>query len=222
MLLAALVSGAVACGSRGSDRPRTDAAASPDAAADTGGVRDAGENRDRGPLDAGSPDGGPTSDARPPDAPAPDAAAMDAARPDAGSGGPGDARDGGAPPAPGAYSAAIIHGAYDRLVIVKSDPVRSLCFRLTLVANDTESALPLQLPATWRVESAGASAVPGPCEASAQPAPTIVGATSGSGSVGWSGALPCSVDVDVVLGFSASGLPGQEILRVGAVLPSGC
>jgi hypothetical protein len=227
MLLATLVSGAVGCGSGGGDRPQADAAAPPDAAADAGAGRDApgygDAGRDAGQAtDAGGPggpDGGPAADGAPgPDRPPPDAP------PDTGSGG-GDARDGAAAdatPAPGAYSAAVIHGGYDRLVIVKFDQARRLCIRITLVGNDSASVLPLHLPDTWQVESAGATAATDACAAGAQPAPAVVAATSGSGSVSWSGLVPCSVDVDVTLVFGAPGLPTQEILRVGALLPSGC
>jgi hypothetical protein len=202
MILLATLAGAIAgCGRRG------------------GGQR---------PTEAGQPDGTLGSDGRPADrrevtpgdapAPEPDAASSggnDAGR--ASDGAPHDAR-----PAPGSYSATIIHGGFTRLVIVKSDPARNLCFRLTLRSPDTDSALPLRLPDTWQVESAGATEGAGNCAAGALPPPAVSGATAGSGSVSWAGAIPCLVDVEVTLWFTMPSLPREEILRVRALVPSGC
>ena len=125
---------------------------------------------------------------------------------------------------PGNYSAAVIPGGLDRLVIVKSDPGRQLCFRLTLRAPDTESVLPLRLPDTWTVESAGATAGTGAggCAPGTLPPPVVTAASGASGSVSWTGALPCPIDVEVTLRFNAPGLPPEEILRARTLTPSGC
>ena len=127
-----------------------------------------------------------------------------------------------APTGPGNYSAVVVHGGFDRLVIVKADPARNLCFRLTLRAPDTDSALPLRLPDSWQVESAGATEGADDCAAGTLPPPSVSAASGGSGSVSWIGELPCLVDVDVTLLFDTPGLPREEILRVRALVPTGC
>ncbi len=237
-----LVGAAAGCPDRGAGGP-PDAADGGGRDAPTDAVRDAGGGEGRadagsagdGSADSGAPDGGAASDGglsegRPIDGadvspgdsapPAPDAATIDG--PGGNSGDAGGGGDGGDPqPAPGSYAAAVLHGGLDRLVIVKSDPGRNLCFRLTLRAPDTESVLPLRLPDTWQVEAAGATAG-GDCAPGALPAPAVTAATAGSGSVTWPGPLPCAVDVDVTLRFASPSLPAEEILRVRALVPIGC
>jgi hypothetical protein len=227
MLLAALAGATAGCPSSGNGPgPASDAAGADGAGGDA--VRrdpaDAGRSAEVGygepGSDAGRPGVGvPGSDGAPgPAAPVDggDVTTGDAPRPAP------DASGLDARPAPGSYAAAVIYGGLNRLVIVKSDPARNLCFRLTLRAPDTDSALPLRLPDSWQVESAGATDRASDCAAGALPPPPVSAATAGSGSVSWTGQMPCLVDVDVTLWFTTPGLPREEILRVRALVPSGC
>jgi hypothetical protein len=115
-----------------------------------------------------------------------------------------------------------IAGGLDRLVIMKSDPARELCFRITLVSpSASPPMLPIELPDTWRVESAVLlpTAV---CEPRATPA-GFVRATGGSGRVSWSGFCPRTLDVDVTLTFAPGDrIPASERLLSPALRVTGC
>jgi hypothetical protein len=179
----------------------------------------------------GAADGAATSDGKPPDAGAtPDADAPgtspDADAPGTSPDAEGDGPSGGADgAAAGVYGARWISGGLDRLVITRWDPERRLCFRLRLASPSGPSAVALELPARWGVESAGVTTGASNCEVGLPIPEPSLHAVSGSGRVRWTGFVPCTIEaVDVELSFSSppAGVSPRERLMKTSVPATPC
>jgi hypothetical protein len=155
------------------------------------------------------------------DATAGDVLAPDVAQPDA----PADAGTGAdlALAAEGSYSAHWLATALDRVVIVKSDPKRNVCFSLTVTSPLASAMFAITAPESWSVQSAGAGGSAGACTPGGVPPLDDVAATSGTGTVRWTGRRPCGIDVEVTLTFpDRAWLPATEVLSASGLSVEGC
>lgn len=136
----------------------------------------------------------------------------DAADRKAGGKGQGDAR----------YQARVLPTGLGRLEVLKVDPGRGLCLRLTLVHGATAPRLPVEATAPWHVEKVGAWLTSGDCDRASISPPTAWARTaSGTIRLRPEGGR-CLVDVDVTVAFDARpGLHATERLVANGVAFSG-
>jgi hypothetical protein len=199
-----------------SDAPRDTGAGQGDAAGDGSGGAGHDASGDAGP---GLTDASPSAD----HAPAADAADAAAGGPDASADQGGSSADGPSA-ANGGYSAHYWPGGLDHLEIAKVDSARGLCFRLRLDAPSGANNFLIDVPAPWTT-SIGLVATGGTgCAASMALPASNTRATSGAGSVRWTGYRPCEIDLDVTLYFAGApaGVPAMEVLRASRLPVPGC
>lgn len=141
-------------------------------------------------------------------------------------GGGGSGGAGGAEPG-GTYSAHNLFTHVPRFVIFKADPVRDLCFRLT-VEGLGSGGIGIETTDPWAVAQAEVTEHASDCvleNGYPKPAPSAVPAMSGTGTLTIEGSFPCSATIHAKITFDppAGWVPAVESLDAEALpIDGGC
>ena len=127
------------------------------------------------------------------------------------------------------YSAQVLIGALDRILVFKEDLDADRCTWIVLVSPAIGGAYDVTTPANWSVEQINISDVGDAC---GSPSPAMFGAEAATsaegtielGAIGGTGVYPCDVTVDVTATFTGllPGIPPSDVLDADAIPVTGC